>query len=219
MIREILTLPRKVLISIATLIGAALAFALALPLLGGARDDAFARNGQLTADIANTNTAIAQAKSDIDFVKANQPKFEALVQSDRLVPHTRRAATTELEEIARANGFTTLNYSISAAASSTSPKAISTQPQSSAYRISVEDIKVRVGAQLDGPVYKFIAAITDAFPGSAVIQGFTLARVDRAKGGTAMRDKNGRLELVGGDIDISWRTAQAQEQAAAEAKK
>jgi hypothetical protein len=214
MIRVLTSLPRPVLISAATLAGVLAVFAILLPVLGGARDGAFAEHNRLNGEIARVNTAISQAKSDIEFVAANKEKFEALLESDRLIPHTRRAATMELESTARLNGVTSLSYNIAAAAAPTSAKAVSSQPTSGAYRVSVEDIAMKVAAPLDGSIYRFMTDLTDQFPGSAVVQSFSLSR--GAKSGFGDLSSQ---DSVAGDIEVSWRTAQAEEKKETESAK
>jgi hypothetical protein len=170
----------------------------------------------LKKDIEGTTKSISQVKEDTAFVIANQAKYEALLQGDRLIPHTRRAATQALESVARANGVTGLNYSIAAAAAATSLQSAQSQPVTGGYRVSVENITIKIGAPLDGVIYKFMADITDSFPGAAVIQTVTLERADK---GRSMGNGLASGELVTGEILMSWRTAQAEESKDGEAKK
>jgi len=211
MIRTLRDLPRHVAISLAVIVAAIIMFAISLPTLGGARDDAFAENMKLASEITRVNTTIKQSKADIEYVKANKDQFEALLQSDRLIPHTRRAAVVELEKLARANGLKTLNYNIGAVASN-SIAAVGAQPATNGYRVSVENIDLKIGAPIDAAVFNFIVDISESFPGSAIVQTVALKRppaLSAAALNAVSKGQDG--ELVAGSILISWRTAQAQE--------
>ena len=212
--------PRPVLISIAVLLAGLVLFAILVPVLGGARDDAFAANSQLANEIERIKKSVTQSKTDQEYVANNSAAYEELLKGDRLVPHTRRAATVELENAARANGFTTLNYSIGAV-SANSRKAVENQPTSDAYRVSVETITLNVGAPIDGAIYQFMAAINETFPGSAVIDTFSIKRAEvvDAKALSAVSRGGKDAQLVDGEISISWRTAQAKEKPDAEKTK
>jgi len=198
MMRILTALPKNVMISLAVIAGALVILALAIPFLGGGRDDTFAENARLQGEISRINAAITQSKSDQLYVAENLAKFEELIKSDRLVPHTRRAAVIDLEEKARSNGLTGLNYSIGAVATN-SLRAVAGQPSAGTYRVSLEEIALKVAAPLDGAVYRFIDAITQKFPGAAVVHTLTLMR-----GATPATG-------VQGEIGVSWRTAQEQE--------
>lgn len=201
MIRNLGNLPRHVLISSGVILGALLLFAILVPVLGGARDDSFSENSRLQGEISRVRTALNQSKTDQDYVKNNVEAYESLLKSDRLVPHTRRVAVVELESAARTFGLTALNYSFSAAAANSLAVATS-QPASGAYAVSIEAVSLKVGAPLDGPIYRFVVSIADRFPGAAVVQRMQLARAEgaAATGGA-----------VQGEVTLSWRTAQAQE--------
>jgi hypothetical protein len=179
--------------------------------LGGARDQSFAENARLTSKIESTRRAISQSQEDKAYVEKNLVEFEALQKSDRLVPHTRRAAIVRLENAARENGLTAFSYSIGAV-SRTSPKAAGTQPSSDAYQISIESIQLKAGAPVDGSVYRFLADISDSFPGSAVIEMFSLKRPDIISASALAAVSQGAdAKLVEGDIVLSWRTAQGKD--------
>jgi len=166
--------------------------------LGGARDDALAEESRLQNEIARITTAVTQSKADIAYVNENREVYEDLLKSDRLVPHTRRSAIVDLETKARTSGLTALNYSINAV-SVNSPRAAANQQASGAYSVSMEEISLKVGAPLDGSIYRFIDAISASFPGSAIVHTISLARGPAFTSG------------VQGEIGVSWRTAQAEE--------
>lgn len=204
-------IPRHVLLSVGVIVGAGAIFAVLLFVLGGARDAAVADNARLTSEIQRTQTAIAQAQGDHDYVRTNQAKYEDLLKSDRLVPHSRRAAVVELQRIAQRRGLTSLGYSFSAAASN-SLQSVSAQPATAAYRLSVEDVLLKVGAPVDGAIYGFVSDISQAFPGAAVVELVTLKRAPRITDQALAALAEGRDSgLVSGEIKLSWRTAQAQE--------
>ncbi|MBY0511323.1 MAG: hypothetical protein K2P94_14365 [Rhodospirillaceae bacterium] len=183
-------------------------FAILVPVLGGARDDAQNETRKLTTDIGATTQAVSTAKADHDYVVTNLEKFEALIKSDRLIPHTRRAAVTALGEASTAHGIT-LNYNFGAAIGANTVKSAESQPKSTAYRVSVESIELRYSASYDGPVYGFVADITQSFPGSAILESFSIARSPSGDILSSLSASGGKL--VQGEMRVSWRTAQAQQ--------
>jgi len=203
--------PRPVLISLAVIAGVLVLFAVLFPVLGGARDQAFAGNARLTNEINSTRSAIGQTQVDKDYVETNRAAFEELLKGDKLVPHTRRAAIVRLEEAARTYGLTTFSYSIGAIAAN-SPKGAAGQPTSDDYHVSIENIQLKVGAPIDGNIYRFLVDITDSFPGSAVLELFSLRRPEFISAEALNAVSLGRdAKLVEGDIVLSWRTAQAKD--------
>ena len=197
MMRALKNLPKHVLISLAVIIATAVIYGILLPTLGGARDEAFADNIKLGSEITRINGVIKQSTADKEYVVENQAQFEALLKSDRLIPHTRRAAIAQLEDAAHVNGLTTMSYDIGLVAAN-SLAAAASQPTGgeTAYRVSVEEIILKIAAPLDGAIYRFLADISDSFPGAAIIQSAALARSG---------------QTVQGEIKLSWRTAQALE--------
>jgi hypothetical protein len=200
--------PRPVLISLAVMLATVILFAVLLPVLGGARDQSFADNVRLKREIESARRSIKQSEEDKAYVEENAAAFEALQKSDRLVPHTRRAAIVRLESAARENGLTGFSYSIGSV-SGASAKAVGVQPASDAYQVSVEGIQLKVGAPIDGSIYRFLADISDSFPGAAVIETFSLKRQDIISADALAAVSQGMdSKLVEGEIALSWRTAQ-----------
>lgn len=199
MIRTFLDLPKKVLISLGVIAGALLIFGISVPFLGGSLDDTLADNSRLRAEIARVNTAITQSAADQTYVKENTAQYEALLKSDRLVPHTRRVAVVELESKAKEFGLTGMTYSVEGVAAANSLQSAASQPSSGAYALSIQEIKLEIKAPLDGSIYRFVDGVTASFPGSAVVREARLTRGLTANDG------------VEGTITLSWRTAQAQE--------
>jgi hypothetical protein len=213
--RILSTLPRNVLISAIVLLVSALLFGAAVHFLGGARDGAIAENARLATEIQTADTGIIRAKDDYQYVVDHQAEYEKLIKSDKLLPHTRRAAVVELQDVAAQRGLTTLNYSFSAAGAN-SLQAVAAQPKAGTYRVSVETVELKVGAPYDGAIYGFIADVTEAFPGSAVVDSISLARAqDLTDTALAAISAGQEAQLVTGEIRLSWRTAQADEKPAA----
>lgn len=213
--RLLITIPRNVLISTIVLLVSALVFGASFHFLGGARDSAIAENARLTTEIQTAESGIIRAKDDYQYVVDHQADYEKLIKSDKLLPHTRRAAVVELQKVASQRGLTTLNYSFSAAAA-TSAQAVMAQPKSGTYRVSVETVELKVGAPYDGAIYGFISDVTEAFPGSAVLDSVSLARAQGLTDAALSAISSGQeAQLVTGEIRLSWRTAQADEKPAA----
>ncbi len=203
-------IPRTVLISSAAIVVSIVLYGILSLTLSTARDSAIVEHSSLTQQISNAEISLTQSFEDQRYVLENQARFEELMQSDRLVPHTRRAAIEELSRLANERGLTNLNYTFESAGEA-SPVAASSQPASGAYKVSLEQLEMNVGAPFDGPIYGFIHDLTNSFPGSAVVQSLTLARA-RQVTDLALRDvSEGRnSRLVEGTIQVSWRTAQAE---------
>lgn len=210
--KRILSLiPRNVLVSVFVLLGSALAFLILLLTLATARDDAIAQNTQLNAQVQQTIAAISTAENDSAYVAENGATYEALLKSDRLIPHTRRTAIVRMQEAARNHGLSAVQWTFNAVADS-APGAALAQPKTAAYRLSVEEIGLKVGAPFDGPIYSFVADITNAFPGSIVVEALSLARAPGLTDAALRSVSAGRDSgLVAGELKLIWRTAQAQE--------
>lgn len=206
-------MPRKVLISLAVLLLSLVMLGGAFPLLGGASEDAETMGIRLKSEIDSTRKQITQALDDQKYVEEHVEEYESLMKSDRLVPHTRRAAVAELQKIATRNGIT-LDYTFQAAPP-TSAAAAQSQPSNATYRVSVEQISLKVGAATDGAVYRFLEDLSDSFPGSAVTQTVRLARPPEISSGMlASLGQAGNPGIVSGEIAVIWRTAEAQEKKA-----
>ncbi|MGE0282891.1 MAG: hypothetical protein AB7E79_03720 [Rhodospirillaceae bacterium] len=217
--RRLLTLaPRRVLISAAIIIFVLVMFAVLVPLLGGARDGAVARGEQLTSNITAAQGKLTELSGDQEYVQEHRAEYEALIDSDKLVPHTRRAAVVNLTESATANGLSALSYNFTAAPA-TSLAAVSSQSVAGGYTVAVESIELEVGAPLDGPIYRFISDIMQSFPGSLVIESMTLSRTPEISAAALAAVSAGRdAQIVEGTLSLSWRTAQADKSAAAAEK-
>jgi hypothetical protein len=216
--RILAEMPRAVIVSVTVMVGALILLAVLVPFVGGARDAAISLNRKMKTDIDQTTKSITQAKADQAYVLDYKNEFEALIGSDHLVPHTRRAAIVELQNDARIRGLTALNYSFNAA-TAMSQKAVESQPKSGAYAVLVEDVDIKVGAPFDGPVYGFISDITDAFPGSIVVESVDLRRAPEITPLALDYVSRGQdSQLVTGTIRLSWRTAQAQDKSAGSGK-
>ncbi len=215
-------LPKPVAVAAAVIAASLVLFGILLPVLGGAADDAVIANGRLTNDIAQATKDLKEASDDYRYVTDNLAKFEALLQSDRLVPHTRRAAVRQMTTLAVQHGLTTLNYDFvmagdkSLAAVTSQVQAKSTNSQEIAYRVNVESVDLKLGAPLDGLIYSFLVDLSRDFPGAAVIQSITLERAPKVTDEILQLLAQGQdAGLVKGDVKILWRTAQAIEPAKA----
>lgn len=201
-------LPKPVLIATSVIVVVLILIAAAVPLLGGARDDAQMLTTRLNSELQGANSAIRQNREDVAYVTENVARYEALMKGPLLVPHTRRAAVAHLQEIARQYGLSRLNYSFTAAASN-SLAAVQNQSQAGGYTVGVESIQVDVAAAVDGQIYRFFDDILTAFPGSIVIEQFTLSRNPFITEGDLALIAAGQGGLVSGEARLSWRTAQA----------
>lgn len=211
--RILIDVPRSVVTSVATLMLVGVAFALLYFTLGSATTAAIELNARLLSNIQQANGQIGQTSADIKYVGENIEQYEMLLNSDRLVPHTRRVAVLELQRLAQQRGLTTLNYKFSAAAAG-SPRLAQAQAATDAYRLSVEDIELSVGAPTDGPIYGIIVDMMDAFPGAAVLQSMSLTRAPTITDEALEAVSQGSdSKLVSGLVKMTWRTAQAQEEA------
>jgi hypothetical protein len=211
------SIPRPAFLGIVALVVTGVLFALSVLLLGGARDDAQARGRQLNNDISTITNAITQAKIDREYVEKNSARYEELIKSDKLIPHTRRAALSALRDAAKPHGLEdALSFTFSAAASLDTAQR---QPASGAYRLSVETIALKIEAPLDGPIYRFLDDVTNSFPGALSLESLALTRVANVNETELSQVAAGHGKLVTGDVVLSWRTAQKQEEDAAAAAK
>lgn len=204
-------MPRKVLISTALLVFGLVLLGVLFPLLTGADEDADTMAARLNNEITQTRSQISQAITDQKYIAEHQAEYEDLLKGDRLVPHTRRAAVAELQKVASRNGIS-LSY-VFQAPSANSLTAAQSQPTTAAYRVSVESISLKISAATDGAIYRFLEDIADSFPGSAITQSVRLSRVPDLTAGIMANLASGKdAGIVTGDIEVLWRTAEAQEQ-------
>lgn len=212
--RLITNLPRNVLIATAGIMFMVGVLAVLYPLLGGARDQAVSDNARLTSELQVTEMGIIRAKEDHQFVVEHQGEYEKLLSGDKLLPHSRRTAVAELQRVAGIRQLTSLNYNFAAAAA-TSVQAVASQPTSGTYKISVEQIDLKVGAPYDGAIYGFLADVTQTFPGTIVVESFAFSRAPTVSNEALNAVSKGEdARLVSGEVTLSWRTAQANEKAA-----
>lgn len=136
-----------------------------------------------------------------------------MLASDKLVPHTRVNAAQQLEALARQRGLESLNYNFIAAADQ-SLASVKSQPTTGGYKVSVENVELKLAASLDTPVYGFLMDLGDDFPGAVVIQSFTITRQPTVTDTAIDRLSHGLSSgLVNGEVKLIWRTAQAVEEA------
>lgn len=212
-VRRILeSIPRQALQGICVLLGTGVLFILSAIFLGGARDDALMEGRRINDEITRITKSITQATQDVEYVEQNKDRYETLMKSDKLVPHTRRAALTAMREAAAPHGLeNSLNFTFSAANAS-SLESASSQPTSGAYRVNVETITLTVSAPYDGAIYRFLDDVTTTFPGSLALESLKLSRAAEVNESELSQISQGTGRLVTGDIVLSWRTAQKEEE-------
>ena len=100
--------------------------------------------------------------------------MKSSLKSDKLIPHTRRAALTALRDAAAPHGLEdSLSFTFTSASGTT---AAQSQPTSGDYRVSVESIVLKIAAPLDGAVFRMLDDVNRTFPGSVVLESMTLSR-------------------------------------------
>jgi hypothetical protein len=210
-------LPRSVALSVLVITASVVLFGISYFTLGEAHDEAIVTNGRLIAQVAKTQKDIGTAQDDFQYVTENQERFEALLQSDRLVPHVRRAAVRQMQTLALQRRLSALNYDFAvvgeksaAAVGSQAPNQTAPDGKSSSYRINVESVELKVGAPLDGQIYGFIQDLGKSFPGAAIVQSVELHRAPKVTQEMLTQVSRGEdSHLVNGEIRFLWRTAQA----------
>src|SRR5690242_14604256 len=103
-------LPKHVAIATSIIVACLVLVGVLVPTLGAATDDAIADNARLTNQISQAKKDLTTVADDFKFVSDNKEKFEALLQGDRLIPHTGRTAVRQLQALALQDGLTGLNY-------------------------------------------------------------------------------------------------------------
>jgi hypothetical protein len=205
-------LPKPVMISLIVMGGCIVLFVILQLTLNAALGEAVNDVTRLKAELSKIQVALKQSKEDIEFINKNQDRFNALMESQKLIPHTRRTAVRQMQDLASEFGITSLNYNFQAAGAQ-SPDAAAQQAKSDLYKVYVENIELKIGAPLDGSIYSFIAGMHDDFPGSMVLTEVELARALVIS--PDMLEKAGKGEdsgLVTGTLKYSWRTAQQNKQ-------
>ncbi|MGE3474404.1 MAG: hypothetical protein AB7H70_01220 [Rhodospirillaceae bacterium] len=210
--RIIESIPRPALKGIGVLLVTAALFALSFVFLGGARDNALAEGRRLNNEITTITKSITQTRQDIEYVEQNKDRYETLIKSDKLIPHTRRAALAALRDAAVPHGLeNALNFTFGAS-NAASLEAATSQPASGAYRVNVEAITLKISAPLDGPIYRFIDDVAMSFPGSLSLESLSLSRAPEVNESLLSEVSLGNGGLVTGDVLFSWRTAQKEEE-------
>jgi hypothetical protein len=203
-------IPKKVLISTGVIAASLVIFLALFFTLGGANSDAEGMRQRIAKDIEQAKKDLTRFQTDRKYVEDHRDQFEALLKSDRLVPHTRRVAMAELSRLATQDGLSGLNYNFKAI-NQNSPAAAQAK-STDAYRLSIEEIELHVSAPIDGNIYRFVRDLSDSFPGSAVVESVTLTRARTVTDDMLRLVAAGQdAKLVEGQINISWRTAQALE--------
>lgn len=203
-------MPRPAFLGISVLLATGILFALSVLLLGGARDRSLAEGARLQSEITTITTSITRSRQDQEYIAANSARYEELMKSDKLIPHTRRAALNALREAATPHGLeNSLSFTFNSAAGSTT--SAQSQPTSGAYRVSVESILLKVSAPVDGAVFRMVDDVNRTFPGSVVLESMNLARAPMVNETELAAISRGDSSLVSGEVVLSWRTAQKEE--------
>jgi hypothetical protein len=204
-------MPRKTAFASVTMTATLIVFAIVFFVLGGAHDDALEQNASLKKSLDQTTRNAKQAKEDRQFVIENQTKYEELLNSDRLVPHTRRVALDKLEFLKKQDGLTSVNYNFAAAGQRSAASAAS-QPVTGGYKVQVETVELKIGAPLDTSVFDFLLDLGEKFPGSAVVETFAIERAAEITTDALNQvSQNREAGLVKGEVHLTWRTAQKEE--------
>lgn len=204
-------LPKPVLISVSVIAFSLVLMTLLWLTLGDAKDTAEQDVARLRNEVSSTQNKLKQSRADYEFININQQRFESLMSSDKLIPHTRRTAIRQLQSLALELGITSLNYNFQAAGLQ-APDAVASQPKSGDYRVYIENIELTVGSPLDQNIYSFMAAVYDDFPGSMVIANVEMQRAPSVTAEALNLVSRGEeSKIVEGKIQYSWRTAQKQD--------
>ena len=202
-------LPKRTAISLAVLAGSIVLFAIAFFTLGAAQKQAHADQTRLTGQIAQIDKNVQQTSTDRQFVLDNKDKYEALMQGDRLIPHARRAAIRQLQTLAQQRSLSALSYGFNAAGDQSLANAKS-QPSSGDFKVSVENVELKLGAALDSQIFEMVLDLAESFPGAAVVQSIELIRPPRVTDEMLKNvGKSSDPGIVTGTVKFAWRTAQA----------
>ena len=204
-------MPRKAAFASLVMIVTLVVFGVLFIFLGGYDDDQIEKNAALKGNLDKVTKNAKMTRDDRQFVLDNKDKYDELLRGDRLVPHTRRVAMSQLQTIALQRGLTTLSSNFTVAANPTTGGA-ATAAVSGGYRVQVEKVDLKIGASLDTQAYEFMLVLNESFPGSAVIEEFKLDRAPEITTDALNQVARGKDSgLVRGELRFTWRTAQAQE--------
>jgi hypothetical protein len=209
------SMPRKVMISCFVLAGTLLMTLILVPTVGGLHGDILDTNTHLKTSIKKLSDNLATAKDDHQFLVDNHERYDALISSDRLIPHTRTVAMTQMQKLAIVRGLTTLNYNFKLQGEG----GQSTEKVMGGYRLHSEVVELKIGAPLDTQIYDFVTDLGESFPGAAVVEEVKLERAPALTTEALNAVSSGQESgLVKGEMTFAWRTAQAQEPDSSKAK-
>lgn len=200
-------LPMPVLISLGVIIVFLGLFAGLYGYVHGQLEQTRTNEQQLTADLNSTRGAIDQARVDYDFVNENATRYEKVLESDEIIPHTRRAAIRQLQQTALDAGLTGLTYGFKPAEAGAG--GVRGRDVFGNYRLSIEDVDLSINAHYDGQVYDFIERLVEDVPGAAVVSTLDMHRAERISFDMLNSISRGLPSgLVMAEMTFSWRTAQ-----------
>jgi hypothetical protein len=204
-------LPPLTAIGVVVIAASTVWFAIFFPLLGGYEERTRDENAQLTREISEAEKGATQSSEDEQFIRKNKELYDEIVHGDRLIPHTRRAAIHQLQDLALQRGLSSLSYTFTPIAE-TSAKGVTSQPKGDLYHVSVENIELKVAAPLDTQLFDFVLDMGEAFPGAAVVQSVDFMRPGTIDEQTLERVGSRDSGIVTGSVKLLWRTAQANEE-------
>ena len=204
-------LPRSVQVALSILVVALIGFILTQLFLVSRVEALRAENQSLNSQLRQIRADSQRLRTDSEFVQTELERYERVLSSDLLIPHTRRSVLRVIEEYALSSGLTQLDYEFTSV-DTTRSDSISRQVAESEYRVNVETINLTAGALLDRPLFLFVEEVLSDLPGSAILQSLEVSREE-----TLSTDLLNRIaadpttDVVNANIVFQWRTAQAKE--------
>jgi len=202
-------LPRSVFIACVILLIASVGALLTQIFLVQRVNELRSENNRLERQINSVQTDASTAARNRTYVLNETERYETVLASDLLIPHTRRSVLRMIEEYGLAAGLTRLQYNFEAVGGERLD-AVSRQVQDAEYTVNVELVSLDVGALLDRSIFLFAEELITDIPGTAVLRSITLERPSRID----TRVLNSVAEsqtpvVVQGQIEFEWRTAQS----------
>jgi len=205
---RLLALPRSVLIATGVLAVMLVGLLLTYFFLASHVAELKAENESLQRQLSSARSSIETFATDREFVLTRSADYERILDSDLLIPHTRRTALRTIQEYALAVGLTELDYEFDAVQQSNADAA-ARQVRDSKFRVNVENVSMSLGAPLDRPVYIFIDELIQDIPGTAVLKTFSIRRPDTITTQMLNNVAQGlNSGIISSEVEFEWRTAQ-----------
>lgn len=194
----------KVRRSLVVLVLCALGAGIGLPVLFGFLDEAQNQNRQLQNQWRTLQAQIRHVQDEIHYVNDNRQHYESVLARGILDPQDRLAALQSLERLARQHRL------IAPPSYEFSPSVTSTpvDRELARYEILNSPVELGVTAFLDTDIFNLVHAMTESFPGAAVLTSVTVSRQSQItpQALQAIRD-GGAPPLVEARIALTWRSA------------